>query len=942
MPIVVAYKDDESEKDKGDLVEKLAGQLLSAQNYDYTEDNRNIRQVGVEIDLLCTHKTIKGQTIYVECKAYSQSNKIQSAAIDKLIGVRTRKKYNQAWLITTAPLGKDAKGIVDEIHRGEDSDKFAFYTPTKLIDALSDSGIIVSEDITKQGVINLVQNQKRLGEEAYLLICKYGYFWAFEYLKGGEPFGIIYADAKDGEIITDQDLLDNLAVLKSDLTTLNHNAVFDILAVSNEQIIVDDIKSLNLNPLYLNEINDLGIKVNHPKKQSLNLNDVYIYPDLEELNSDDKTIEGSAIANGSIKRAIIFGDDLAGKTTLGKLTQRQLDMDGHIALMLSASEIKNRSKQKFEDLLMKKFSHQYGSESLKQDMFKDALKNDLSDISLIIDDFESLTIKRFDWQMELFSYLKDTYSNIILLADSATEIEVMAKAKTREMLEGFDAYKILQLGHVKRDELIQKWISTDDNELQTNDEVLSFKLDISSKINVAVGSNFIPTYPFYVLTMIHLVEDGNKVRTQGSSYADLYNYFITHALMGSSVKPEDLDFYLTYLSYIAHTLLDRGEDRIDETDLQTSYEAYTRKMAIDKPFNAVHRLLVNAKILKQDNNMYSFSLSYCRYYFIAKYLSDNLDEPENQQTIDRITKELYKNENANIVIFLVHHSKNRSIINAVVSQARSQFEEMIPQNLSASETKKINALIKEEIKFGLLEGTPEENRNKELTQQDRYERKKKNEESESILDIFGRVNLAFKTIDVLGQIANNYYGSLDADSKASIIDELYNLGLRGLRSFLDSFDNYIDALKQYLEERTEEKGIENEVDRNNEVDKIIYGFMQLIAFAFLKRISDSVSSKNLIPTLDQVIAKQQGPTASIVDLAARLNFPNELSKNRVKVGSLHKELENNYLPRDLLKMFVLQHMYKFNISFQDKQSICAQLGIEYKGPRRIKPKSSTK
>ena len=634
---------------------------------------------------------------------------------------------------------------------------------------------------------------------------------------------------------------------------------------------------------------------------------------------------------------MIFGGDLSGKTTLGKLLQRQLDDNGQIALMLSASEIKSQQASKFEALLIEKFAHQYGDNPLKTEMLTAAIRNKSGSISLIIDDFEDLSIQRSDWQLELFDYLRSTYENIFLFSDSSIEIEAVAKAKTRDILESFKTYKILQLGHVKRDELIHKWISNIEDEGLSDEDILNLKLEISSKINTAVGSNFIPTYPFYVLTMVQLIEDGNKVRTQGSSYADLYNYFITHALLGSGVDPEDIDFYLTYLSYVAYKLLSYNANDVSADELEDIYDKYAVDMAINMPFKTVHKTLVNAKIFRFDDANYSFSLSYCRYYFIAKYLSDNLDQIDVQQIVEVIIAQLYKNENANIVIFLIHHSKNKAIIDAIVQQAKSQFKDALPQNLSKSDTQNINSLLREEMKFAIKDTSPEENRKKELSQKDTYERKrsKEAEETSEILDIFGKVNLAFKTIDVLGQIANNYYGSLDGKNKEDIISEIYSLGLRGLREFLDSFDTYIEALRQDLDEQIDKTDLKNEVDKNNEIDKIIYGFIQLVSFAFLKRISDSVSSQKLTPTVDTVLAKEPNPASKIVDIATKLNFSGELTKNRKSIGDFYGDLGNNYLPKDLLKMFVLQHMYKFGLNdYQTKQSICNQLGIDYVRLRR--------
>lgn len=937
MSIIVAFKDGEAEKAKGDLVEDLAAHLLKAQNYEVTEDTTNVRSTGVEIDLVCRHKTSRGQKIYVECKAYAESNKVQSAAIDKLIGVRTRKRFSQAWFISTSELGRDAKGIVSEIEGdNEQSVGYAFYTPTRLLEALTSSNIIIAESVARPSAIEVVKDAKKIGK-AHFLVSVYGYFWVFEYLKGGEPHGLIYIHATDGEIVLDRELLANLAALKSTLNKLKNDEIIDILELTGQQVVVDDIKSLKLEGIYLNEINDLGIKISRPGMPVLTLEDVQIFPDLEEIGgAKGAVIDSRTLGAADQQRLVIFGGDLSGKTTLGKILQMQLDSKGDIALMLSASDIKFSDQLRFETLLVDKFSHQYGDNSVKIEMFRDALKSNGSSISLVIDNFENMAINSMGKQLEFFNYLRGAFGSIYVLSDSSIEIEAMAKARTRDIFEGFGTYRIMQLGHVKRDELIYKWISNVEQENLTDEGVLDLRLEISNKVNTAVGANFIPTYPFYVLTMIQLIEDGNKVRTQGSSYADLYNYFITHALLGSGVAPEDIDFYLTYLSFIAYSLLSRNLEDIKSDELESIYDKYAKSMAIDKPYKNIHRMLVNAKILRLEHEVYSFSLSYCKYYFIAKYLSDNLDEPEVELKVEKIVSELHENENANVVIFLIHHSKNKAIINAIVERARHQFEAASPQTFSKDEIKGANGLLKEEIKFAIKDVNPEENRKKALSRRDQYDRNQQEDRQDSgdILDIFGKVNLAFRTIDVLGQIANNYYGSLDATNKADIITELYSLGLRGLKAFLDSFDTYIEALRQYLDERLDESSSESEVDRNNEIDKIIYGFIQLVSFAFLKRISDSVSSRNLTPTLNQVITEQAGPAANLIGIAAKLNFSGELSHNKNEVEDFYKELGNNYLPKDLLRMFVVEHIYKFGLNYKDMQSICAQLGINYVKARK--------
>jgi predicted AAA+ superfamily ATPase len=103
-------------KQKGDLLENLAQKILENQHYKVENE---VRKTGIEVDLVCKHKNNKNKKIYVECKAYKRSKKIQADIIYTLLGKFDAKKDNEnieeIWLITTSELGKEAKGLKDEL-----------------------------------------------------------------------------------------------------------------------------------------------------------------------------------------------------------------------------------------------------------------------------------------------------------------------------------------------------------------------------------------------------------------------------------------------------------------------------------------------------------------------------------------------------------------------------------------------------------------------------------------------------------------------------------------------------------------------------------------------------------------------------------------------------------------------------------------------------------
>ena len=111
MIIEVATNKNDPPKKKGDLLEKIAKNLFELQNY---EVENEIRNTGIELDLLCKDKANASKKIYIECKAYNEKAPIPAEVIAKLHGIKGIKKYYEAWLISTSQLTKDAEGLVGE------------------------------------------------------------------------------------------------------------------------------------------------------------------------------------------------------------------------------------------------------------------------------------------------------------------------------------------------------------------------------------------------------------------------------------------------------------------------------------------------------------------------------------------------------------------------------------------------------------------------------------------------------------------------------------------------------------------------------------------------------------------------------------------------------------------------------------------------------------
>lgn len=218
MKIEVAVPVTASTKEKGDLLENLTARLLSAQSYEVIKE---IRFTAVELDLLCKHK-ISGKEIYVECKAY-RDKPIDGNILKNLAGTRALMEYQEAWLISTAEYGKEAKGFVKtwKSKPANQATTLSFYDPTDIIDALISAGLI--KNPPEEKAADYCKSKNLLGGWV-LLVTPFGTLWAVTILSGGIPSKVIFFHASNNEAVTDSKLIANLLGTDTSLASLEFEA----------------------------------------------------------------------------------------------------------------------------------------------------------------------------------------------------------------------------------------------------------------------------------------------------------------------------------------------------------------------------------------------------------------------------------------------------------------------------------------------------------------------------------------------------------------------------------------------------------------------------------------------------------------------------------------------------------------------------------------------
>ncbi len=111
------------------------------------------------------------------------------------------------------------------------------------------------------------------------------------------------------------------------------------------------------------ELDDLGNLYQHPRVKPLKLHDVYVYPELEEIELSNKR---TFINNQRVQQylyennnVLILGPENSGKTSLLKMTFLDLLKRGMKPIYIDGSNIKSVKSDNLRKLINSEFTRQY-------------------------------------------------------------------------------------------------------------------------------------------------------------------------------------------------------------------------------------------------------------------------------------------------------------------------------------------------------------------------------------------------------------------------------------------------------------------------------------------------------------------------------------------------------------------------------------------------------
>ncbi|MBU4288237.1 MAG: metallophosphoesterase [Proteobacteria bacterium] len=682
-------------------------------------------------------------------------------------------------------------------------------------------------------------------------------------------------------------------------------------------------RSFSISKKFYTQINEIQVPLNINKGNS-KLSDIYIFPDLESLYVDQKYIDSyldskSLIGNSKIKKCILEGDSQVGKTSLLRMLFLEYYNRGCYPIIINGKEIQ---KYDFDKVLKKKFSQIYSEERLEFDRYKQLDKNNKV---LLIDDFHQIAMDLHKSQ-KLINQISKSFDQTIIIIDTAYGMFPQIQAQ----LEGFYFYAIKPFGYKKTNDLIIRFFS---NQGLLHAEKQCFLQKIKhtfDQVRNVLGNKIIPSYPVFLLSILQSLENASFDLNE-TSYGYCYQTLIHYALANKAkVSNDDLGSYINFIKELAFYFHKNEIESISESGFVKFYTNYSNKFVFFT-YDKVKQKLLSSQIIINEDSHFKFGYKYIFYFLIAKHVSDIINTEEGKNVISKLFDNLHLEINANILVFITHHTNDISFINDSLLSAMMPFDdvEAISLNRGGPYYQHIND-ISSEISNDIIDQNriPEKERERQLLINDENERKsEKNSQINSVPEEINETTIpflqAFRSIDIVGQIVKNRKGSLPKQEIIELISELYLTGFRTVGYLGTIFADAKDLLTEELKERIKDD------DSREVIERKINSFFQFISLqtclGVFTKLVYSVGIKDFKELYEEV-AKQIGtPAAKLVSFSIN-SYYNEISTK--EVSTLAKELDNNFVALQILKSRVKSYIYTNHIDYKQKQQLAQALNMK--------------
>lgn len=689
---------------------------------------------------------------------------------------------------------------------------------------------------------------------------------------------------------------------------------------------------------FLNLLSNPGGSFIHPDRETIQLEDIFVFPELRPLDATEhdrriqqpRNSETVLLDNPLEMRALLLSEDKGGKSSLLFTLFNRIHAAGHWPLYIRAGQLSRREAADVENMLKKRSAEQY----------RDPVSFSSAPPSrkvLLLDDLDQLP----GGAKALRAFLEGAspeFSGIVATANRGFELQEVLLPDATTALRGFQRFELSRFGHVLRHRLIRKWcengnwtsVSDLDRDVHAAEELL----------DKVLGKNLAPALPMYLLILLQSWSQQQQGEIQNSSFARYYEYLMTRSLVKTTgIGRDEYDELFNYLSQLAWYFWDSGIESASYTELVGFNRVFCQKFAtvdLDRRLE----LLRNARLLAKNGDGFEFAYPYVFFFFLGRWLARNLDDEAVRKRVEECSRRLDVRKNASAVLFLSYHSNDRWIIETI---SKALIDSMPPCGVADlhEDIGFVNELA--DTSATILIDAPNVERNQaqerklrdgiELMEQedDHDDQVEQQDELEGASAVLRRIQLLFATAEILGQIIKNYYGSLERDVKEENLAQVMDAPLRVVRWLFEAVGGDPEGFMILIEDaiKSESKKRLSPSELRAAASDLAYDLLGIIATGLIMRGGSWVASRRIAEDVEKVVALDSTVGRRLVQAASRLILPGEIPHDQIR--RLARDLKNNPFAFKILQSIAVRHLHLFFVPSRDRQRLCEALRIEFKG-----------
>ncbi len=498
-------------------------------------------------------------------------------------------------------------------------------------------------------------------------------------------------------------------------------------------------------------------------------------------------------------------------------------------------------------------------------------------------------------------------------------------------LINFKKAEVLGLGHKKREQLIQKWVSLGIEETIQESELYLRCDDLKERVNTVVKRNIVPSKPIYILMILQMFEAHKNLNLELSSHGHCYQQLIYQSFENAKINEREYDKYLNVLTELAWAIFTKEKD-LNASELDDFFDFYQEEfLKIDK--DVILQKLKNHSILIKNDLATGFKYPYIYYFFVGKKIAESFSEEEDSKLkVDFLLENMHREDFANILIFITHHTKDAWVLEKIKEIMQSLFESVEEASLEKSQLKFMDEFIKQIPELIIEQRSVQSERDKHNESLDLAERSNsgniddfEKDSGELSKDILANINKTFKGMEISGQIIRNRHASLKRKSLHDLAEYSIKSGLR----FLQFFITISDMAKKEIIQLISLQLAENPSLSNQEIKKYAENMYTFLTYnvmqGVIRKISASIGSKEALEVYDKIKSENETPALILLNQCIRLHFNKKVDVS--ELSDTVEKLKSNPVCFRILKELVVQHIYMFPTDYKEKQQLSALLEL---------------